>query len=74
MGASSLVPLEVTCNQYDFDAFRFTLQSLLAHLSHFRALVPPQHIVELAQDLASAETGMGKTSDCPKGHVRSPVD
>ena len=46
MVKAHLAPLELACDQYDVDAFRFTLQVLLAYLSHFRALVPPQHIVE----------------------------
>ena len=61
-----LNPLELACRQYDVDAFRSTLRSLLPYLSQFRGLVPPQHLIEFAQDSASVETGMGKISDCPK--------
>ena len=61
-----LAPLEMACDQYDVDAFRSTLRSFLTYLSYFRGLVPPQHLIEFAQDSASIETGMGKISDCPK--------
>ena len=55
-----LAPLELACNQYDFEAFRSTLRSLLTYFSYFRSLAPPQSLVELAQGLAFAKTGMGK--------------
>lgn len=58
--------LGVAYDQYDVDAFRSTLRLLLTHLSYFRGLVPPQHLIEFAQDSMSTETGMGKSSDCPK--------
>ncbi len=58
-----LVPLKVARDQYDVDAFRFTLRSLLAHYSCFRGLAPPQHLIEFAQDSASAETASGTSPD-----------
>lgn len=58
-----LVPLEVACDQYDVDAFRYTLRSLLTYLRDFRDLVPPHSLVEFAQDSASAATGAVKISD-----------
>lgn len=70
-----LAPLELACDQYDVDASRSTLRSLLAYLNYFRALVPPQHLVEFAQDSAPAMTDMGKTPDGQKDiHVRSTLD
>ena len=60
-----LAPLELACDQYDVDAFRSTLRSFLTYLGYFRGLVPPQHLIEFAQNSATIETGMGKISDCP---------
>ncbi len=70
-----LAPLELARDQYDVDGFRSTLRSLLAHLKSSRALVPPQYLVEFAQDSAPAVTDMGKIPDCQKDiHVRSTLD
>jgi hypothetical protein len=55
-----LVPLQIACDQYDVDAFCFTLRSLLAYLSCVRDLVPPHHLVEFAQGSLCATTNMGR--------------
>jgi hypothetical protein len=49
--------LELACSQYDVDAFRSILRLLLKHLN-CRALMPPQHLVEFAQDSAPAVIDM----------------
>jgi len=52
-----LALLELTCSQYDVDAFRLFLRLLLENLNR-RALMPPRHLVEFAQDSAPAVIGM----------------
>ena len=75
-----LVPLEVACDQYDVDAFRSTLRSLLAYLNCFRDLVPPHHLVEFAQGSSSAATDMGRITQaigCRREsttHIDSAID
>ncbi len=73
--ATRLALLKLARSQYDVDAFRFILRSLLENLNCFRALVPPRHLVEFAQDSAPAVIDMGKIPDCQMDiHVRSTLD
>jgi hypothetical protein len=65
-----LVHPEVACDQYDINTFRSTLRSLLENFGHFRGLVPPQHLVEFAQDSASAKTDIGRILDRLEDNVR----
>ena len=67
-----LKPLEIARDQDDVNVFRSTLRSFLIYLSQFRALVPPQHIVEFAQDSASAETRTGEILGHPKEFFAAP--
>jgi len=73
--ATRLALLELACSQYDVDAFRSILRLLLEYLNCFRALVPPRHLVEFAQESAPAVIDMGKIPDCQMDiHVRSTLD
>ena len=56
--------LELAGNQNDVDVFRSALRPLLDYLSHHRGLIPPQHLVEFAQDSATTATGMRQIADC----------
>ena len=59
-----LALLELASTQCDIDVFRFALRPLLDYLIHYRGLIPPQHLVEFAQDSATTATGIRWITDC----------
>lgn len=51
-----LALLKLARDHYDVDAFGSALRPILHSLSYYRGLVPPQHLVEFAQDSAPTAT------------------